>query len=168
VANESLLLSIGFVAFPALSRVQSDPPRLRAYFLSGYGLFVSLVMPIAGGCALFAENIVLVLLGSKWREATGIFRLLAPAILAFAFINPFAWFLLASNRAGRYVRISLVVTTMLIFGYVVAIGYGRSGMTVAMSATMLILALPVLIWARKGTRISMLDVFRVWEPARCP
>jgi len=92
--------------FSALSRVQNDPARLKHYFLKGYSLFLSLIIPIIMGCALFADDIILVFLGPKWREAADIFRLLAPTILAFAFINPFYWLVLASGRAGRNLRIA--------------------------------------------------------------
>jgi O-antigen/teichoic acid export membrane protein len=164
LSNENLLTSIGSVAFPALSRVQNDLPRLRAYFLRGYGLFLSLVVPVTIGCALFADDIVLVLLGPKWHEATTIFRMLAPTILAIGCINPFAWLLLASGRAGRCVRIALMVTTALILAYAVAIGHGPVAMAMALSGTMLVLVLPAVAWAREGTPISMLDVFRTLRP----
>ena len=98
--NDSLSSTIALVAFPALSRLQNDPPRLKSYFLKGYGLFLSLVVPITMGCALFAEDIIRVFLGPKWGEATPVFRLLAPTILTFALINPFGWFLLATGGHG--------------------------------------------------------------------
>ena len=164
LSNESLLSTIGSVAFPALSRLQHDLPRLRTYFLRGYGLFLSLVVPVTVACALFAEDIVLVLLGPKWREAARMFRLLAPTILAVGCINPFAWLLLASDQAGRCVRIASVVTTALILGYFFAIGHGPTAMAMALSGTMLVLVVPVIVWARQGTPISMLDVFRTLRP----
>ena len=164
LSNENLLTSIGSVAFPALSRVQNDLPRLRAYFLRGYGLFLSLVVPVTVGCALFADDIVLVLLGPKWLEATTIFRLLAPTILAIGCINPFAWLLLASDRASRCVGIASIVTTALILAYFFAIGHGPVAMAMALSGTMLVLVVPLLAWARGGTPISMLDIFRTLKP----
>src|ERR1051325_7212632 len=78
--TENLNSTLGFVAFPALSRVQNDPARLRSYFLKGYSLFLSVVVPITMGCALFAPDIIRVLLGSKWNEAAPLFRLMAPTI----------------------------------------------------------------------------------------
>jgi len=99
--NENLGTTIWSAMFPALSRVQNDPVRLRHYFLKGYSLFLSLIIPITMGGALFADDIILVFLGPKWREAADIFRLLAPTILAFAFVNPFYWLMLANGRVGR-------------------------------------------------------------------
>lgn len=39
--TDNLNSTIGLVAFPALSRLQNDPERLKKYFLKGYGLFLS-------------------------------------------------------------------------------------------------------------------------------
>ncbi len=162
--NETLYSTIGSVAFPALARVQSDPARLKAYFLKGYGLVLSLAIPITMGCALFADDIILVFLGSKWHEATTIFRLLAPAILVFAFTNPFSWLMLASGQAGRSARISLVVTPILILGYSIGLSDGPVGVAIGFSTGLAVCAVPVLLWAKSGTLITMLDILRSARP----
>ena len=47
--TENLNSTLGSVAFPVLARVQHEPERLRRYFLKGYSLFLTLVMPITMG-----------------------------------------------------------------------------------------------------------------------
>jgi O-antigen/teichoic acid export membrane protein len=163
--NETLHSTIGSVAFPALSRVQNEPERLKAYFLRGYGLFLSLVLPIAMGCALLADDIILVLLGPKWREAASIFRLLAPTVLAFAFTNPFAWLMLASGRAGRCVRISASVTPIMILSYVLGLRHGPQGVAAGFSVAMVLSIVPVMLWAKQGTLITLRDILRAATPA---
>ena len=163
--NENLYSSIGLVAFPALSRAQNDPGRLAKYFLKGYGLFLSLVLPITVACALSAEDIILVFLGPKWHEATEIFRLLAPSIMVFAFVSPFAWLMLASGLAGRCVKIALVVTPVLILSYALGLKHGPQGVAAGLSTTMLLSIVPVVLWARHGTLISMPDILRAARPA---
>ena len=162
--NESLHSTIGSVAFPALSRVQNDPARLKAYFLKGYCVFLSLVLPITMGCALFADDIVLVFLGPKWREAASIFRLLAPTILAFAFTNPFGWLMLASGRAGRCVRIAVVATPLLILSYALGLKHGPQGVAVGFSIAMVLSIVPVMLWAKQGTLITLRDILRAATP----
>lgn len=165
LASDNLSSTIGSVAFPALACLQNDPARLRAYFLRGYGLFLSLVMPITVGCAFFADDIIRVFLGPKWHEAAGILRLLAPTILAFAFTNPFAWLMLAGGRAGRNVRIALAVTPVLILGYALGLHHGPQGVAIGFSAAMALCIVPVLLWAKHGTLITMGDIFRSARPA---
>jgi O-antigen/teichoic acid export membrane protein len=163
--NETLHSTIGSVAFPALSRVQNDPERLKAYFLKGYCVFLSLVLPITVACALFADDIILVLLGPKWREAAVIFRLLAPTVLAFAFTNPFAWLMLASGRAGRCVRIAAAATPVLLLGYALGLKHGPQGVAVGFSIAMILSIVPVMLWAKQGTLITLSDIFRAVMPS---
>jgi PST family polysaccharide transporter len=162
--TENLNSTIGLVAFPALSRVQDDPARLRSYFLKGYTLFLSLVMPITMGCALFAEDIIRVFLGPNWNAATEVFRLLAPTILTFALINPFAWLMLASNRAGRSLQIALMIAPVVILSYLAGLKHGPNGVAAAFSIAMVLLVVPVVAWAKHNTSITTRDIFRAIFP----
>jgi PST family polysaccharide transporter len=162
--NENLYGTIGLVALPALSRVQHDPVRLRSYFLKGYGLFLSLVVPLTVACALFADDIILFFLGPNWRDTADTFRMLTPAILAFAFANPFSWLMLASGRAGRCLQISLAVTPILILSYVLGLPHGPKGVAVGFSLTMVLSVVPVVAWATRGTLITMRGVLAAVTP----
>jgi O-antigen/teichoic acid export membrane protein len=159
--TENLNTAIGSVAFPALSRVQNDPVRLKSYFLKGYSLFLSLVMPITMACALFADNIIHVMLGTKWHEAAGIFRLLAPTIVAFALINPFGWLLLATGQAARSLKISLSIAPIIVISYAIGLRQGPHGVAAGFSIAMVALTIPVVWWAKQGTLIAIRDVLGI-------
>ena len=88
IPTESLNSAIGGVAFAALSRLQGDHTRLKRYFLKGYALALTLTIPLALSCAVFADDIIRTLLGQKWNDAVIIFRLLSPTILVFAVLKP--------------------------------------------------------------------------------
>jgi O-antigen/teichoic acid export membrane protein len=155
---ENLNSTIGTVAFPALSRLQDDPARLKSYFLRGYSLFLTLVLPITISCALFAGDTVAVFLGRQWSEAVPVFRLLAPTILAFALINPLAWLMLAQGQAGRSLKIALMIAPVVLLSYVITIRKGPQAVALGYSIAMLSLVIPVLIWAFRGTLITLRDV----------
>jgi O-antigen/teichoic acid export membrane protein len=159
--TENLNSSIGQVAFPALARVQDNPERLRSYFLKGYELFLSLVMPITVGCALFADDIVRVFLGSKWDAAAPVFRLLAPTILTFSLVNPLSWLMMATGHAARSLRIAAVFAPILVAGYVAGLSYGPSGVATGFSVSAVLLALPTIYWATRGTSITTVDALKV-------
>ena len=72
------------VALSGLSALQHDPDRLSRSFLRAYSLLLSVTVPIAIICPLFADEIIHILLGAKWMEVAPIFRLLAPTSLVFA------------------------------------------------------------------------------------
>ena len=111
IPTENLNNAAGEVAFPALSRVQDDPVRLKRYFLKGYSLVLALTVPITIACALFANDLIPVVLGPKWHEAIPIFRLLSPTMLILALINPLIWLVLSLGMVGRSLRVGLGVRT---------------------------------------------------------
>ena len=158
IPTENLNAAVGGVAVSALSRLQNDPRRFRGYFLKGYSLVLALTIPVTVACALFASDIIVVLLGPKWRDSVVIFRLLAPTILTFALINPLAWLLFSSGRVGRSMKMALVIAPVVILGYIVGLPYGSSGVALGYSTAMALLAVPMIAWATHGSVISLRDV----------
>jgi O-antigen/teichoic acid export membrane protein len=161
IPTANLNSTIALVVFPALSRLQNDPQRLRNYFLKGYGLFLFLVMPITMGCALCAEDIVRVFLGAKWHAAAPACRLLAPTILTFALLNPLAWLLLSTGRAMRSLNIGLLIAPVVILGEVIGLRFGPTGVAAGLSIATLGLVLPVIFWATYRTPVTARDTLMV-------
>ena len=106
---EGINSAAGQVAIAAFSRVKEDPPRLKRYFLRSYALVVSVTIPLTLAAALFADDLILVLLGPKWVDVSPVFRALTPTILVYAMINPLWWLLVPLNLVGRSLRIALVL-----------------------------------------------------------
>lgn len=158
--SENLNCVMGAVMFPALSRVQHDPPRLRRYFCASYSLFLAVVVPLTLACALFADDIVLVLLGARWHEVAGVFRLLTPTMLVFALVNPFTALMQASGRALRSLKIAFFIAPTVVAGYLCGLPHGGPGVALGFSAAMVALVLPILYWARRDTLISASDIAR--------
>jgi O-antigen/teichoic acid export membrane protein len=158
IPTENLNSAVGGVAVSALSRLQDDPRRFRGYFLKGYSLVLALTIPVTVACALFARDIIFVLLGQKWWASVEIFRLLAPTILAFALINPLAWLLFSSGRVGRSMKMALVIAPVVILGYVAGLPYGSRGVALGYSIAMTLLVLPMIAWATHESVITLRDV----------
>jgi O-antigen/teichoic acid export membrane protein len=161
IPTDNLNSAAGGVAFAALSRLQGDPSRLKSYFLKGYSLVLSLTVPITFTCALFADDMIFVFLGPKWKSAAVVFRLLAPTTLAFAILNPLGWLLNSLGLVGRGLQIALVLGPVMITGYVVGLPYGPRGVAFAYSAVMILCLIPLIAWATHGTVISFRDILRV-------
>jgi PST family polysaccharide transporter len=150
--------AVGGVAFSALSRLQDHPIRLRAYFLKGYSLAASITVPISVFCALFADDIVLVVLGPKWADAAAIFRLLTPTIFVFGIINPTGWLLQSIGLHGRSLRIALVIAPLVISACLIGLPYGPKGVAFAFSAAMTLWLIPHVVWSLHNTMISPWDL----------
>jgi O-antigen/teichoic acid export membrane protein len=155
---DSLNSAAGEVAFPALSRVRNDPPRLRSYFLKGYSLILAITVPITITVALFATDLIVILLGPKWREAGPIFRYLAPTILVFALINPIGWLITALGMIRRSLKVAMVLAPVVICGYLIGLPHGPKGVAIAYSTAMVLWVIPHLAWGLHGTVVSLRDV----------
>src|SRR5271165_421777 len=158
IPTDNLNSAAGEVAFSALSRLQDDPGRLKSYFLKGYSVLLAMTLPITVACALFAPEMVFVLLGPKWAAAADIFRLLAPTILVFALINPLFWLLCSLGLVGRSLKMGLIIAPVMIGSYVMGLPYGPRGVAFAYSAVMILLVIPVIAWSVHGTLISLREI----------
>ena len=158
IPTENLNSSVGEVAFSALSRVQNTPDRLKSYFLKGYSLVLALTVPITIAGAVFANDLMLVVLGPKWSATAPIFRLLAPTILIFAMINPLAWLLFSTGLVGRSIKIISVVAPLTITAYFLGLPYGPKGVALAYSTVMTLWVIPHILWCVHGTMISFRDI----------
>jgi O-antigen/teichoic acid export membrane protein len=152
--------AVSSVAFSALSRMQNDPHRLARSFLRGFSIVVSLTVPVTICCALFAEEIVVVLLGAKWIEAAPIFRLLAPTALVFALVNPMSWLVTSMGRMGRALSLTAATTPVVILGIVLGLGHGPTGVALGYSSAMILLVLPIVAWSKRGTSITWADLLK--------
>jgi PST family polysaccharide transporter len=158
VPTSNLNNAIGGVVFSALSRLQDDPIRLRNYFLKGYSLVTSMTLPVSVFGALFADDIVPVVLGPKWGDAATTFRLLTPTILVFGIINPTGWLLQSIGLQKRSLALALVIAPLVIVGYLIGVPYGANGVALGFSTAMMLWLVPHVIWALHGTMITPGDV----------
>jgi O-antigen/teichoic acid export membrane protein len=161
IPTSNLNMALGGVLFSALSRLQDDASRFKSYFLKGYALNISMTLPVTIFSAVFAEDIVFVVLGPKWTDAVIIFRLLTPTVLFFGVANPIGWLLWASGRHVRSLRISLVIAALVITACLIGLPYGPKGVAIGFSSAMTLWLIPHVIWCLRGTTITPLDLLRV-------
>jgi PST family polysaccharide transporter len=158
IPSETINAAVGGVAFSALSRLQDDRVRFRRYFLKGYALIMSIAFPITAFCALYAPDIIVIVLGPQWTEAATLFRLLTPTVLVFGIINPLGWLMFSLGLVRRSAKISLVLAPLVIAAYCIGLPYGTNGVATAFSIAMLLWLLPHIVWCVHGTPISVRDL----------
>jgi PST family polysaccharide transporter len=124
-----------------------------------------MTIPIVFSCALFANEIVRVVLGPKWAGCVLILRLLAPTIFVLAVIDPLDWLLWASGLVGRGLKIGLLITPVVILGVVAGLRHGPPGVALGYSTAMVLLLGPVLAWAKHKTGITTGDY---WDCVKRP
>jgi len=161
IPTDNLNSAIGGVVFSALSRLQDNPNRLKQYFLKGYSLVLALTIPVTVVFILYAEEIILIVLGPQWKGAVLIFRLLTPTVLAFALINPLGWLLISLGLVERSLKIALLIAPLVIMAYAIGLLYGPTGVALGYSIMMVLLIVPVSAWSIHGTMISARDLLLV-------
>jgi O-antigen/teichoic acid export membrane protein len=157
--------AVTHVAFSALSRIQDDAERLARSFLRGYSLLVSLTIPIVIAYALYAEEIVRIVLGPKWMEVAPILRLLVPTALVFALANPFSLLVMSTGRIRRALGMSAATTPLVIAGIVLGLSYGPKGVALGYSLAMVVIIIPIAAWSKHGTSITWADL---WTTTKKP
>ena len=150
--------TVGGVLFSALSRLQDDPVRFRSFFLKGYTLVIAATVPATLFCALFAEDIITLVLGPEWPEAVPIFRLMTPTILVFGIINPLFWVMTSLGLQKRSLYVGLVLAPLVVAAYSVGARFGPNGVALSYSTVMVLWLFPHVAWCLYGTPISIADL----------
>jgi PST family polysaccharide transporter len=148
---------INAVAFPAMSRLQNDPAKLRNYYLKTTNLLALLSMPLSAFMFVASKPIILILLGEKWVQCSRIFSYLALA----AFIQPASTFagslLLSQGNSKRYFQCGLFNAVILSLSFVIGIGWGANGVALAYGIANYVILYPWLKWTFRGSSISFYD-----------
>ena len=157
---------ISAVAVPALSRLQDSPERYRSYYVQGIRFMTSLGMPLVVFCFVQADDIVGLVLGSKWTEVVPIFRALGPAAFIGTINVAGGWVFLPLGLGKRRLRCALYGGLFAIAGFIVGVRWGAVGMAIAFTVTECVKKWPQLWYAYRGTPIRFRDLGRaVLHPA---
>lgn len=121
-ASNSLLIGLSRrIAFPALSRLQHEPARMKRAFFRVSRLSGVLYIPAFVGLALVAQELVVVLFGRRWEEAGPVAALLFLAGPIIGVQNFSAALLNAAGHPGVVFRLRLISTIANVVGFVVAV-----------------------------------------------
>jgi O-antigen/teichoic acid export membrane protein len=154
------------VAVPALSRIQNEPERYRAYYRRGVLLTVTAAMPIVAFLFVAAEKAVLVFLGGQWIEAVPIFRALGPAAFIGTFNVATGWVYVSLGATRRQFHWGLFSTAVTVLAYFVGLPWGPIGVAAGFSASLVVLRVPSILYCFRGTHLTLKDLgTALWRPA---
>jgi PST family polysaccharide transporter len=148
---------------PALSFLQDDAERYRKYYRKMLTTLNFVIMPLTLFLAIYAHDVVLLILGEKWIEATDIFRILAIA----AFIRPASdstnSLLITCGHTKRYFNLGLVGAFIVMLSFIIGVLWGALGVAYGYFAATYILLVPRLYYSFKGTPVNLRTFFRAIE-----
>lgn len=160
-----LMAVINQVAFPVVSRMQSDEKQLRWRILNGVRLLGFLVIPILWGIAATAPDLVTLLLGPRWGEAVLPLQLVSIVVPVQMLSNVF------STAVTGFGRVDVELKNMLIAGLVipatlfVGVRAGASGLAAGWAVGTI---LALLLNLPRALRVLGVDAVDVWRSVRAP
>jgi len=147
------------VAIPALSHIQNEPIRYRRYYIKLVTLLAFITMPLMVFLFVCADEVIGLLLGSKWSGAINIFKILCIT----AFIQPVAttWglVLVSLGQSKRYFALGTVYSIIIVISFIIGLPWGAIGIAVAYMIVNYVLLIPTLWYCFRRTSISVTDFF---------
>ena len=127
------------VMFPALSRLQGDPARVKRAYLRAVGLIALVTFPVVVCLFVEARSFVLALYGPRWTEMVPILQILCVAGLFQSIGTTTGWIYQSQGRTDWLFRWGLATGVLTIASFSVGIVWGLVGVAVAYTARTLVL-----------------------------
>lgn len=130
------------VTFPAMSKIQSDLPKLKEVYLKTINYLSSVNFPIYAFIFIFAYEIILVMFGTKWIDAVLIVKILSLWAAWRSTGNPIGSLQLARGRADLGFWWNLWLFFYVPIGVWIASRWGLVGVTIGLNVIMATLVYP--------------------------
>jgi PST family polysaccharide transporter len=124
LATGLLIGSYSQVAMPAFAKLQDDLPRLRAAFNKACRFITLVAFPAFMLLAVLAEELIVVVIGDKWRDSAPVLQMLSLAgiILAVQYVNGAA--MMAVGRANLRLLVLAAHGLGNTIGFLLAVRHG--------------------------------------------
>jgi O-antigen/teichoic acid export membrane protein len=109
---------------PVLSRLVDDGERYRGAFMLAFVPAFLLLIPPAVTMMVYPQDVVAVLLGPDWLDASPVVRWLGLSAGTQLFSSACGTLLLSQGRSRDFLVAGVVGATLTIFSYLVAVPYG--------------------------------------------
>jgi len=153
------------VAFPAYARLQKDPERLAASFLTAVRLIMAIALPLYLGLAVCAAPAVETLFGPKWLAMAPLVSILALAMPAMTLQILFAPALNAVGKPHVTARISACGAVLMPATFLVAVRFGSTGMAWGWTIAFPLLCAATWLQARRHIRVTLAGLIDAITPS---
>lgn len=153
------------VVMPALSRLQNEPEAYRNYYIKFLSALAFVTMPIVAFLYVCSDQIINIVLGTQWMEASQLFKILAFV----AFVQPVSStsqiVLVSTGRTRRYLVLGVLSSAVICIAFIAGIPWGAKGVAFSYAAGSYLLIPPMIYLSFKNTPIKFEDfIFAVFKP----
>lgn len=160
-----LLGALHGVAVAGLSKVQHDPKELWRFFSKALALITFFAMPAFGALAVTSQDLIVVMLGTKWTEAGVLLSIVALRGIPQSFERTLGWLPVATGRTDRWMKWGLLSAAAQLVALFAGLPFGPKGVAAANVVCMLALSVPAITYAAQPIGVRMSDVVAtIWRP----
>lgn len=146
--------TIDRVMFPVMSKMQDDENTIKSFYKQNLTLALSLTLATSLWLSLYAKQVVLVLLGSKWMDAVvplQILFLVLPFRISVRMTDSFV----RAKALVYYSAFRKLIFNLVLFGLVIySVRYGLTGIAIAILVASVFQYFNMIQMAAKYTNLS--------------
>jgi PST family polysaccharide transporter len=146
---------LGKVMFPALSKMQSDKERVKAYYLRALSMIALLTFPMMLVLSVLADPIILVLYGPKWAPVSSVLKILCVVGMFQSIGTTVGWLYQSQGRTDVMFRWGAVASLLIIASLATGVYIGTLEALAACYAVMTVGVLSYPQFAIPGKLIGM-------------
>jgi O-antigen/teichoic acid export membrane protein len=153
------------VALPALSQLQNDPMSYRIYYTKFLSILVFISMPLVTILFVCSDQLINIVLGPQWLEASSIFKIMAFA----AFILPASstrdLVLVSTNKTGRHLLLGTIGAAITIILFIIGSQWGVKGIAAGYTISVYLQLIIFLNFSFKNTPVNHFDFLKaIYKP----
>jgi PST family polysaccharide transporter len=149
------------VAVASLSKMRDNLSELRRLWGKALATLVFYSMPAFGILAVTSQDLIVLLLGTKWSDSGILLSVLALRGIPHTAERTLGWLHVAAGRTDRWMRWGMFATCAQLLALFSGLPFGPLGVIVAYAVCMFILFIPAIAYAGRPLEIGATDVIRV-------
>jgi len=142
------------VGSAGLSKLQSDPAALRQKYETTLSALAFFVMPTAAILSVTGQDVVVVLLGEKWRQSGLLLSITALGGIIACIEMSVTWLHVSSGRAERWKNWGIVSFIVRVAAILVGLPFGAEGLAIALAVVGWLIAFPCVVYAGRPLGIG--------------
>ncbi|HWB51571.1 MAG TPA: lipopolysaccharide biosynthesis protein [Stellaceae bacterium] len=141
-----LLMPVGRVATPLLTRLRSDPRRYRQAYLDMLRIMMLAGVPGILFAMVMARPLILLLLGRQWEGVAPVFSWLCLGGLASPLYSSTSWLFTTQGRTRRQLGYVAATSAISVAAFIAGLPWGPVGVAAGAGLSFVLISTPLVCW----------------------
>lgn len=141
-----------------MSKLQSSPELLKRKFSRALSALAFYMMPASALLSVLSVDIVVLLLGEKWRIAGGLLGILALRGMFHVIEGAQGWLHLSTGHPDRWMKWGVVSAVVQVLAILAGLRFGAQGIAVGFVASGCVIAFPSIMYAGRPIGIGLKEI----------